>query len=209
MLHRKLTGFLVGILVVGFAAGALANIPDLDNSFAEVGPAGASVWNLPNGFGRGFDQAGDGSGGTVDATITLFLRDANDDPIVGYPFEDLWLETSGGGLVACPGGTTADLNTDDQGMTEWQNTMFAGGHSEGETVNVYVAGSPLNHPGLNVLFNSADIDGNLIVNLADLTEFAIDYDGQTGAYRSDYLYDGTINLSDVTLFAQGYQTSCP
>ena len=211
MLHRKLTGFLVGVLVVSFAAAAVAGIPDLTNSFAEVDPGavGAAVWSIPNGQGNGFDQAGDGAGGTVDATITLFLRDANDDPIAGYPFEDLWLVTSGGGLAACPSGTTADFSTDALGMTEWQNPMFAGGHSEGETVNVYVANSPLNHPGLNVIFNSADISGDLAVNLTDVTLFSGDYTNQTGDFKSDFVYDGVINLSDVTLMARGNGTSCP
>ena len=211
MLHRKLTGFLACIFVLSLATGALAGVPDPDESFAEVDPGavGAAVWNLPNFQGNGFDAGGDGAGSVVDATITLHLRDINGDPVIGYPFEDLWLESSGGGLVACSNGTTADFSTDASGDTEWTNPMGAGGHSEGETVNVLIAGTALNHPGLNVIFNSADISGDLAVNLTDVTLFSTDYAAQTGDFRSDFVYDGAINLSDVTLMARGNGTSCP
>lgn len=210
MLHRKLTGFLVSVFIVSLATGAMAGIPDPDFSWAELDPAafGASVLNFPNGQGGTFDQAYNGLGGTVDATITLYLRDANDDPIAGYPGEDLWLETSGGGLVACPAGMIADAATDALGITEWQNAKFAGGSSLGETVNVYMAGTPLNQPGMNLTFNSPDISGDLTVNLTDVTLFSGDFTGAYN-YRSDFIYDGALNLSDVTVLAQGNGTSCP
>ena len=211
MLHRKLTGFLVSILVVSLASLAVAGIPDPVNSFAELDPAavGAGVFNLPNGQGAGFDEAFDGAGNGVDATVTLYLRDANDDAIVGYPFEDLALASSAGGLVACPAGMVADFSTDAMGMTEWQNAKFAGGYTDGETVNVYIAGTPLSHPGLNLLFNSADISGDLVVNLTDVSLFAGDFMVGPYNFRSDFVYDGSLNLSDVTLLAQGNGTSCP
>jgi hypothetical protein len=202
---------LLGILVVSLASLAWAGIPDLNNSSATIdgAAAGASVFNLPNGQGYGFDEAAvPSTGDVVNATITLELLDGVGDPIETYPFEDMWLVTSGGGLVACADGTSADNSTDEFGMTEWVNPMFAGGHSEGETVTIMVAGSPLNQPGLNVIFNSADINGDLVVNLADLTPFSTDFFGAYN-YRSDFVADNDINLGDVTLMARGYLTSCP
>ncbi len=65
MLHRKLTGFLLGILVVGLSTVAWAGVPDLDLSTAMTGaPAGVSVFNLPNGQGVADDggQAGERHG---------------------------------------------------------------------------------------------------------------------------------------------------
>ena len=50
---------------------------------------------------------------------------------------------------------------------------------------------------------SADNNGDLVVNLADLSTFAAGY---TGAYNAcaDVFYDGVINLSDLSLFSQAY-----
>ncbi len=206
---KKLTGFLLGVLVVSMASMAWAGIPDLTLSSATAGASGASVFCLPNGQGNSFDLAKDGSGNTVDATIHLTLLDSNGDPIALYPFEDLWLQTSANGLVACANGTAADASTDAAGLTQWQNPLFAGGNSGGETVNVYVAGSPLNHPGMNILFNSADIDGSLTVNLGDVTLFADLYNNSPNAFDGDFYYDGVINLGDITLMAFGNGTMCP
>jgi hypothetical protein len=200
---------LLGVLVVSLASLAWAGIPDLDDSGATMdGSAnGASLFCLPNALGYDFTQARTLTG-TVDATISLVLVDGLGDFIEGYPTEDMWLETSGGGLVACPAGTIADGPTDEMGATEWQDPLFAGGNSFGETVTVMIAGSPLNQAGLQLTFNSADITGDLVVNLADISLFATDYFNAYN-YQSDFAYDGVLNLADITLMATGNGTACP
>jgi hypothetical protein len=209
MLHRKLTGFLLAILVVS-ATAAWAGVPDLGLSHASILPAaaGGSVFNLPNGQGDPLTSAKLANGTVVNGTITLTLVDALGVPIPFYPFEDLWLETSGGNFAHCPNGTAANASTDIAGVTTWSNPLFAGGNSFGQTVVVMVAGSGLNQAGLNLLFNSADIDGSLAVNLGDVTLFSFDFT-HTYNYRSDFVRDGAINLGDVTQMARGNGAACP
>jgi hypothetical protein len=71
-----------------------------------------------------------------------------------------------------------------------------------------VAGSALIGAGLPLKFNSPDINGDLTVDLSDLSLFAGNF---FGAYhhRGDFNNDGIINLSDLAIFATGYQTVCP
>jgi len=141
-------------------------------------------------------------------TITLTLVDQFGDPIAFYPSEDLLLVTSGGSFIACANGTAANLSTDINGVTTWANPLLAGGNSPGETVTVAVAGLTLNQAGLDIIFNSADITGDLSSNVADLTLFSIDYNTVYN-YRSDFVRDGAVNVADLTQFARGYGSSCP
>ncbi|MBD3220168.1 hypothetical protein GF314_02920 [bacterium] len=199
--------FLLGALVVSLASMAWAGVPDLDNSTAVIDAAadGASVYVLPNGTGSAFTEAFAAGGTTVDATITLTLVDTQGLPIFLYPFEDLWLDTTGGNFAYCEGGTVADQSTDEDGITTWTNPLNAGGSSEGFQTQVFVAGAPLSG-GLNITYNSADMNGDLLVNLSDIVPFtqtlsAYDYSG-------DFNNDGIINLSDIVRFTPGIGTSC-
>ena len=113
-------------------------------------------------------------GGEVDATITVTLLDAGGLPIFLYPFEDMWLETSMGGLVPCNGGTVADGSTDINGVATFSGALFAGGYSDrtgGEKCQVIINGSALIGSDLDILFNSSDIDGNGLHDLADINLF--------------------------------------
>lgn len=183
--------------------------PDLDLSTcsrAYAGPETAVLYNLPDGSGSAFTEAIAG-GSQVDATITLTLVNSFGDPIVNYPAEDLWLESVGGGLNYCPGGTNADVNTDEFGQTFWASALNAGSFSQGLT-QVYVAGAPLqSSPGLDISFNSADITGDLVVNLLDLVLFAQDVGGTS--FRSDFYHDGVVNLSDIVRVTAAIGNSCP
>lgn len=200
--------FLLGALVLSVASLALANVPDLSLSIAsmDAGAAGASIFVLPNGNGVGFDDAFAAGGGSVDATITLSLVDTNGDPIFGYPFEDMWLATSGGGLAACDGGTAADASTDINGETTWSNPLAAGGSSDGETAQVVIAGTALAGAGLDITFNSADMNGDLTVNLSDIALFTSKLSAYD--YSADFNNDGVINLSDIARFTGGMGVSC-
>ena len=110
--------FLLGALVLSLASFAVAGVPDLNASTATFDPSaeGASIYVVPNGTGAAFTEAKAPGGATVDATITVTLIDTAGDPIFLYPFEDLYLQTSGGGLVACQG---APLRTLPRTSTAW------------------------------------------------------------------------------------------
>lgn len=213
MVRRKLAGLFVCSLVMGIASMAVAGIPDLTLSTATTAAAvQVSVYSLPNGNGKPLTQAkAIGSTTPVNATITLTLKDGNGDPIFTYPFEDLWLETSLGNLKHCAGGTVADFSTLANGTTTFTNPILGGKQSDrvnAEKTIVLVSGSPLAGGGLDILWNSPDIDGNLIVNLSDTVLYA---QNATGAYnyRSDFFFDNVINLSDTVLYAQGIGAVCP
>ncbi len=208
--------FLLGILVVGMASLAWAGVPDLNLSTAEIqaGAAGASVFSVPNAAGNGFDEAFLFPGTVVDATISVQLIDTNTDPIFLYPFEDLWLETSLGNLSFCSGGTVADASTDENGDTTFSNPIAGGGYTDPSTemTLVMVAGAPIAGGGVDVQFNSPDINGDLVVNLSDIVAFTQLLGGNFGdnpLFAGDFNNDGVINLSDVVRMTGGIGASCP
>jgi len=209
MVYRNLMGLLIcGTMLIASAAGA--GIPDLDCSNAVTAAVEqVSVCSCPQGDGFSLancmtypahpDQ---------DATITANLCDINGDPVLLYPASDIWLESGDltkAGIVFCAGGTNADNDTDINGDTTFSNTLFAGYSGAGALV--VVNGSIINAP-LDILFNSPDINGDLIVNLTDVILFAQDY--YTGYnYRSDFYWDGNLNLSDIVLLAVHNTHDCP
>lgn len=186
-------------------------VPDLalsEASIAFYGPESPTLLVVPDGNGNPFTQAHDQEGNVVDATITLHLRDSQGMPMPFFPGEDIWLESHDGGLVSCIWGTIADQATNHDGMTQWVHPAIAGGYSEGPVL-VFVAGSPLtSNAGLPLKFNSPDINGDLVVNLADVAVFAGDY-FIGHHFRSDLNGDGVLNLLDVSIFMQHFGAQCP
>ncbi len=181
---------------------------------ATAAPAGVTpvLYNLPNGAGARFTQAARPGGATVDATITLTAYDAGMSPVANVPATEMWLETeivSGtGNFVACIGGTLADGPTNDQGVTHWVQPLHAGGWSTSRTL-VVINGSPLvTNTGLVLRHNSADLNGDGVVNLADVPLFAADLSGSY-RFRSDLQYDGVVNLSDIPKLAGAMGAGCP
>jgi hypothetical protein len=182
-------------------------IPDLDLSTATVpGPGPFSVYTRPDGGGHPLSAAYLMGGQEADATITLHLVDANGDPIFMYPFEDLWLVCNAGSLALCANGSIADDYTDINGTTTFSDPLYAGGQGQG--ILLMVSGLPLNQPPLPISVNSPDITGDQVANLDDIVMFGMDWLGSYH-YRSDFFYDGVIDISDIALFAQGLGASCP
>jgi hypothetical protein len=212
MVLRKLMGLLACTLIVSFATVSMADVPNLDLSYAETAAGEqVSLFNLPDGSGAGLDAAYAYGGMATDATITLTLVNDDGEGISGYAAEELWLETTMGGLVACADGTIADSSTDGSGMTMWQDPLFAGGYTDiggGELTFVMVSGDALTMPGMDVQHNSADIDGNGVANISDIAAFTQILFGAYD-YAGDFIWDGVINLSDVALMTQGNGTACP
>jgi hypothetical protein len=182
----------------------------LSLSYAErayPGPETAVLMVLPDGSGAALTNAAI-VGSTVDASITLYLKDWI-YPVVDYPREDMWLESADGGLAMCAGGTIADANTNANGEAFWDQPLRAGGASEALTF-VMVGGLTLqSSTGLAISFNSPDINGDGTVNLTDVPLFAGDFYGGPYAFRSDFHFDGGVNLSDLVHMAQGLGSSCP
>lgn len=217
---KNMKPFLIALALVAVAQAGLAGIPplpDLTLSEAYISYAGPEMVTLlvvPDGSGPAFTEARDSAGNSVDATITLVLCDALGDvtTMAHYPNEDLWLEFPGGEhLPTCAApvrGLIADDFTDDMGTTHWIEAPQAGGYNEGPAM-VFINNSQLeSNAGLAIRFNSPDINGDLSVNLTDVSIFSGDYYSEY-QFRSDILADGVVNLSDIALFATYYGAGCP
>lgn len=66
--------------------------------------------------------------------------------------------------------------------------------------------------GLDLLLNSADLDGDLDVDLADFANFGVDFNdsasGGLAPFRSDFFWNGLINLQDFSEFGRGIGGIC-
>lgn len=208
------------LLVLLFASPVLADDPVtipviyVEHTVATEGPV--SLFNVPDGTGTPFTAAFGPGGSTVDATITMTLYDDYPgwgQPVAHFPYEDMWLESDGGLLVPCVGGTCADANTDLNGVTTWSSPLNVGGRSdpdEGASIYLVINGAvPDGDPLVaDLRMNSPDLNGDLQVNLADVAPFAQDFYGLY-AYRSDFVWDGMVNLSDLAALAQALGANCP
>jgi len=188
------------------AVPALANIPypDLCQLNNPAGTDGATVFTLPNGAGSAFTNA-KLNGTTVNATLTLIVVNSDGNPIASYPAEDMWLVTTAGGLVTCSN-QYADGPTNANGEAVWQQPLNGGGNSLAEAAQAIIAGDPVPDTAL-VHFVSADINGDLVVNLSDITVFTQALN--TFNPDADFNNDDVVNLSDITLMTQGIGTVCP
>jgi len=213
MVLRKLMGLFVCTLILGVASFAMAGVPDLGNSEATMPNNGGvfplSLFNLPNGGGSAFTEAQASDGSVVDATIEVVIRDGNNDVIAGFPGEDLWLASDDGGMVPCIGGTSADGDTDADGITRWVNPLNAGGSSLA-VCHILVSGDALTSPGSDMAlhFNSADINADGTVSLADVGNFSSMFYGGYD-FAADFFADGSLSLADVGRLALGIGGSCP
>lgn len=208
--------FLLAFLLVSGAAATCGpgdpqtGVPDLDLSIISWGlSAGesATLLVLPDGSGPELTGARRPDGSLVDATVHLQMIDACGNYIANFPRQDMWLESSSGGFVACTGGTIADHNTDPDGRTQWQHPLHAGGHSQSLTY-VVVNGAALPHFGLALHFVSPDLSGDRTVSLTDVPAFAIAYFG-TYTFAADLHADGVLNLADVAVLAGALGATCP
>jgi hypothetical protein len=239
MLRKNIVGLLICIAAVGATSLSFAGIPDIDRCSAEVlgytGGMNLNVFNTPDGSGYLMTEARTRlttPGTWEDATITVTLYDGTGttgNPVFAYPFEDIWLENNPpvppanlgdpAGLVACPNGTIADASTDINGVTTFSGPFYAGGHvtysNDGNDANddksyVVVSGQPIND-ALDILFNSADIDGDgLWTSGTDVILFSQRYPASAGYYYSvDYYFDEVNDLSDLVLFSAARNVQCP
>jgi len=190
-------------------------IPALEQCSATIDvEGGLSIWCLPNGSGAPLTEAYSWGGelgsspSTVDATITVTIRDSQGRPIPNYPAEDIWLESSGRGMAFCLGGTHADRCTDDLGQTTFSRPLFAGGNSIDEVLRVFVGEAPIPGDEIPLVMTSPDINGDLGVNLSDIALMTPHFSPPYYA-ACDYYRDGLVDILDLVLFARGYEEYCP
>lgn len=205
-------GLFACALIIGAASFASAGVPDLQTTTAGLvyqGTETLSLFNLPNGAGLPFTEAFLPAGaGQTDGTIELTLRDGFGVVIDNFPAADMWIESQDLGMVACGGTAIADFNTNVDGFTVWQAPIFAGGQSQALTI-VKINGDALtSNGGLALSFNSADINGDGVVNLSDAGFFS-GYLGGAYDFSGDFNNDGVVNVSDAGFMANALGASCP
>jgi hypothetical protein len=204
------------LILLGLTAMANAQVPDPDLcSATSANSEPVSILVRPDDGGWSFTEAMLFGGARTDATITLTLLDGAGDPVVNFPAEGSWLETGClefDCLFVCGAGSISDGSTNMLGQTTFSNPLRAGGTGANSTImidTVPLPESPLEFPGGDQFhFNSPDISGDLVVNLSDVALFAADFYGAYN-YRSDFYWDGVVNLQDLALLAQGIGASCP
>lgn len=200
------------ILIVSLLAVAgtslAADLPPLPEFEAWMDQPG-HVWAAPDGGGLSLTDAYGLGGAAVDATIHIVLRDWDFDPVVNYPAEDIWLEGGNSTDFAfCIGGTIASGNTDDQGYTSIVGPFRAGGQiPPGTQPSVLVAGDAIWDTDLPLTVNSPDVNGDLVVNLADVAALASALGSDD--WRADFNVDGVINLGDIAIFVGRIGVECP
>ncbi len=196
-------------LILALPIVAAANIPDLSNCHAEMpdGPLPRYLMVTPSGMGPALSEGRIDGGDYFSAVITLTLANEDGDPIALYPAEDVWLMDECGAMAYCAL-AIPDGPTDENGQTDFTGPYAAGGHMPADClIEVLLGGSPLWEPGLELRFNSPDINGDLAVNLSDITVFTQalgEYD-----WAADYNFDGVINLSDIARMTQSIGFGCP
>ena len=199
MSKRLLSLAVAGTMVLGLAGLASAGVPDPTLSSASAAGSG-TVLVTPGGTSDTLADKG--------VTVTVNVVDNTGTPIAGYPFQDVYLDDAGTGEISlCQGGSVADGNTDASGVTTISGAIAGGGFTQ-NGMQVYLAGVAIGS-ALSIDVNSCDINGDLQINLTDVGSFSSDFTSGVYAFRSDFQFDGIVNLGDIGLFAQKLGETCP
>ncbi len=212
----------VGLILVMAPVGSAQGVPDIWGVWDWPHTEPIHIMITPGAGGDPLNDADFFGGAPVDATIRVQLQGylgGLEDPqptqsIADFPFEDLWLEAPG--VQMCTGGATADANTDADGWFTFSGQLNGGGWTDANLgtpgLQVMVSGIPLDNRiepiRPHIVVNSPDLDGDGRVSISDIPPFADDYYGAY-AFRSDFQWDGVINLSDVARFAASLGELCP
>mgnify|MGYP001813554497 FL=1 len=202
----------VALIMVPGMGMAQMGCPDL-----ELSTVIQEVWGesallvLPDGSGPPLTDAYRSDRTLIDATIFLNLYSScpPTGPMAGYPAEDMWLESTVGNLVFCPGGSIADGPTDGEGSTWWSGALSGGGWDSGSMIIRLATGDTPGLQLLPLLVNSPDLNGDLTVNLQDVALFAEDFFSAPYELRSDLHFDRVINLSDLSVMTGKVGKTCP
>ena len=193
------------LMVFGAASLATAGIPDETESTASS--ASGCLQVVPNGTGDALSSKG--------LTVTVTVRDGNGDPIPAYPFQDVGLADNAGGadITLCTSGWLSSANTNASGVTTITGVGFAGGSTQAGMRATVAGVRIISGPALDIDVVSPDMDGDLDVDLIDLsavpTGFAARFLNGVYNFQSDYTCDGAENLLDVVEYSFANGAVCP
>lgn len=215
-LVRIATGAALALLLATtLQASPLAVVQDVRCDITEP----VCILVVPGGSGPSFQQARTIDGDVVDASVSVLIWLVDEygpiGPLAGFFAEDLTLQAPDGLTVGCAQDhvMTADHDTGADGWTTFSLAPRAGGWSQ-DLLEIWVVGDPASEvgseiPPLPIYFNSPDIDGDLAVDLSDITLFAQDLAAGNAPFRSDLKWDGVIDLSDIVVFSRHIGAGCP
>lgn len=133
---------------------------------------------------------------------------------VAYEEQGIMLGGVASNVVLCDT-TTAYILRDWSMPIIGEQTIRGGGHSAVDQGGQPVGGivcywAPSEECGvyeMEVYINSPDINGDMVVNLADTILYSGDLNGGYN-YRSDFNWDGVINVTDTAIFAAAIGAHC-
>lgn len=186
---RSIVGALVGLLVLSFAVGASAGIPDPDNSTVVLTDTSAP--------GMTTCSAGDGS---VYQYIKVTAKNSLANPIQGIPYSSFFFTVTGYDVTF----THVDAETDANGEIRFtcigdEGIVQVAPNYLGIDVQIYTVALT---NGAQLECNSYDMNEDGTVGLADFGMFSAIYG--TNATEGDYNWDGTVGLADFGMFSAHY-----
>jgi hypothetical protein len=208
MPRKRIFTYLICGLLLALVPAVRADWPQVDYlaSYAQtraMEPVSCLV--CPGDDGTPLSSCYGFGGHSVDATIEVYVIDTDHWPFPNYPAQDIWLVTDTGNLTTCEMYLHPDDHTDVNGMTTFVDPLAAGCQGEGAVIlidGIWISAA------LDIRFNSPDVSCDGVVNITDVILFTGDFYG-TYDYRSDFHWDGVINLSDIAILAQHLLHACP
>jgi hypothetical protein len=179
-----------------------------------------SVFTIPNGTGDPLSSCYGPGGVAVNAWIDVWVSDGT--PCIGWSQQNVQLNMTS--MTWCPAWMypappppqhRPNFADNDSAAPGGHMQFTAAYHGGGCTWTTQVwlwdavglLWVPIG-PVLPIHFNSADMNANLVVDIADLASFAATYAGPY-SYCADFVWDGVVNLSDLVKFAQAWRAACP
>ena len=187
-----------------------ANSGIVDPCSSTADASGCCLYVCPQGDGPTLAACG--------SIIYIQAKDQTGTPIAGIPGADIWVDGCTGGLSLCggSGSSDADSATNDNGRTTMSGGIGAGGCDIGLIVSIQ--GVTVKDQATNCTTNkclvyqlsSPDINGDLIVDIIDLSLFAAGYTSPPKPYTIclDFDCSGLVDIIDFSIFAQHYLHVC-
>jgi hypothetical protein len=183
----------------------------IDPCLSSASSAGGVLLACPAGDGPTLSSIG--------ATVTVTVLTCGDgQPIPLIPAEDFWIiqDVPLWSDLLCGGyrSSDADAPSDMNGQTTIRGTIAAGGYMPDAIYVVaqgYVIGlGCLPDVTLPLVVVSPDINGDLVVDLVDLSSFAFAFSGGGRAVdpRMDFNGDGQIDIVDLGLIGLHFSHRC-
>jgi hypothetical protein len=187
--------------------------------YPEMGPWIPDSYTFPNHlciFPDGRTTLANAKYGDCDLVIT-FLEHRINGQWVREEYDDsgIMLDWGPGNVRLC-GQDRSMLSVAGPPYILYSTGVCGGGHSAVDSTGAPISSAVIwwapepdyGTVEVDLYINSPDINGDLVVNLTDYTLFSVDYNGSYN-YRSDFNFDGYVNMGDLTILAGALGVDCP